>query len=849
MLHRMLTPDRPWPGPATGIVASGDEAWVLRPLPAPPAVIDVSSSFEAAPSGITVEHRGLVMVADAASHRLLIIDQLCQTQHALPFHNPAGVAALGDKLFVADPAKSCVRVMKLPTFEPRREIGGGLVRPVAVAVDGEGCVVVLDDSLARVVRFDADGTQDVVFDGLVAALASPQGVAVSENGSLFISDHTTQAVYRLATGTVAPERLKLPPGGPIRPRALAAHGGLVFAHDIEHGRIYAFDANTLDSIGAVPNWRAPVAAMAFDAAGDLLIKRDSGSSFERLPANTGCVTQGMLEGGPFDAGVGGDWERLTAKVERPKGTGARLFAFTSPDASTPPRASDWAELPSLDALLDREASPSASPPGLRRFLWLRVELESDLGLASPRLRQVAAFTRAPSYIDLLPRIYRRDDASSGFLERLLALARTTLVEADEAMAAVPRRFDPARAPTEQLDWLARCLAFVPQEGLDPAALRRLIARLPELYARRGTVAGLRDMAEVFAGVRPHVFEAHRARRVWQLGTTSLLGFDTALAAATPDGWVLPGDLPTDPAYAGLRADVFAGVEFDRLVARRSDRVIDIAADALAPEEQDGSGAAVKLDAFSVRWSGQIQPRFDEVYSFEVSPTRGVRLWVGGLPLIDTWHEGRVEAGLVTMRAPLQAGRWLPIVLEYRHPAAKQGSGERVRLAWSSRSQLNEVVPESALYAVLDIHAELRAEKAATDASGALMEVGQVVVGESRPQSASEFGAGLFADYAHLFTVVAPAGSCRDAGRREALRAVIEAEKPAHTDFHLCFAEPRMLLGLQSRLGVDSIVAQGPPPLRLDRSGLGSDSFLGGTVPGLALGIDTKITSTASGGQR
>ena len=88
-------------------------------------------------------------------------------------------------------------------------------------------------------------------------------------------------------------------------------------------------------------------------------------------------------------------------------------------------------------------------------------LESPLGLASPRLRQVAAQTRAPSYIDLLPRIYRRDDAPGGFLERLLALARTTLDEADAALAAVPRRFDPLRAPAEHLHWLASRLAFVP----------------------------------------------------------------------------------------------------------------------------------------------------------------------------------------------------------------------------------------------------------------------------------------------------------------------------------------------------------------------------------------------------
>jgi hypothetical protein len=104
-------------------------------------------------------------------------------------------------------------------------------------------------------------------------------------------------------------------------------------------------------------------------------------------------------------------------------------------------------------------------------------------------------------------------------------------------------------------------------------------------------------------------------------------------------------------------------------------------------------------------------------------------------------------------------------------------------------------------------------------------VGNSVVGESRPAPASDFGTALFDDFAHLFTVVAPAGSCCDVGKREALRALIEAEKPAHTDFNLCFAEPEMRVGNQARLGVDSIVAGEPAPMKLGATRLGADSFL------------------------
>ena len=80
------------------------------------------------------------------------------------------------------------------------------------------------------------------------------------------------------------------------------------------------------------------------------------------------------------------------------------------------------------------------------------------------------------------------------------------------------------------------------------------------------------------------------------------------------------------------------------------------------------------------------------------------------------------------------------------------------------------------------------------------------MGESRPQAAEDFGAPLSDDYAHLFTVMVHAAQVPLAAQRQALRDLIEAEKPAHTDFQLCLIEPRMRVGVQARVGIDSIVA-------------------------------------------
>ena len=60
------------------------------------------------------------------------------------------------------------------------------------------------------------------------------------------------------------------------------------------------------------------------------------------------------------------------------------------------------------------------------------------------------------------------------------------------------------------------------------------------------------------------------------------------------------------------------------------------------------------------------------------------------------------------------------------------------------------------------------------------------------------------------------GELRRAGALERVRATIEREKPAHTVYELCVIEPKMRVGVQSRVGIDSIVGQAQPPAVIGR---------------------------------
>jgi phage tail-like protein len=715
----------------------------------------------------------------------------------------------GDVLYLADTGNGRVLLLRIPALEICGEITLGLQRPTVLALDRQRRLYVLDlGTVPLIRRMLSDDCADTAFDRVMAThsqLTQPVSIALGEDDVLYVSERSTQQIHAFDTnGHSLGAFVATTPS--MQPGALACGAGMLFAADAASGQILVFDTASHARLGVVPRWRGAVAAMVCSPAGGLYVKPDGGDHYLRLPAGKGRVSSGMLEAGPFDAGVERDWERLAVEVEMPPGTRVSVMACVQAAQSPAPASSQWQTLPSLDALLDRVPGPATAAPGASRYLWLQVRMDSLDAVSSPRLHQVHAQTSGVSYLEQLPRIYRRDDASTRFLERFLALARSTLQDWDDEIDAIVRRFDPSTTPAEHLQWLAGCMAFVPPQGLEPTALRTLIARLPYLYERRGTASGLRDLAEIFTGIRIQIFEAYRQRHLWQLGETSLLGFDTALPAATPDGWVVPGELRTDPSYAGLRGDYYAGANFDRRVLQRTDASIDF-----------GNELTSISTPLTIRWSGQMQPRFDETYTFHVLPGQGVRLWVAGYPLIDTWKDAAPVRTSATLPEPLETGRWYPLVMELRH-----GSGSAAaRLEWSSRSQRREVVSNPWLYSVLDEHANL----ANTESPACFIEVGNSVLGESRPTPASDFGATLFDDFAHLFTVVAPAGSCCDAGKREALRALIEAEKPAHTDFNLCFTEPETRVGNQARLGVDSVVAGGPAPMKLGASQLGADSFL------------------------
>jgi uncharacterized repeat protein (TIGR03806 family) len=103
--------------------------------------------------------------------------------------------------------------------------------------------------------------------------------------------------------------------------------------------------------------------------------------------------------------------------------------------------------------------------------------------------------------------------------------------------------------------------------------------------------------------------------------------------------------------------------------------------------------SISVDHFITRWTGSVQPQFNETYTFYTTTDDGVRLWVNGRLLIDEWvDQGPTEwSGSITLAAHQRYN----IQMDYY----EDGGGAAASLSWSSPSTTKAIIPQTQLYAV------------------------------------------------------------------------------------------------------------------------------------------------------
>ncbi len=139
-------------------------------------------------------------------------------------------------------------------------------------------------------------------------------------------------------------------------------------------------------------------------------------------------------------------------------------------------------------------------------------------------------------------------------------------------------------------------------------------------------------------------------------------------------------------WANTTSEEFTNITFTNLPTLvRTDAVVNFNWDTAGPS------ASVGQTVFAARWTGSVQPQFDETYTFYATADDGVILYVNGQKLVNGWVD---EApATYTGSISLKAQELYNIEMEYY----QNGGGAVAELQWSSPSTPEEVIPETQIY--------------------------------------------------------------------------------------------------------------------------------------------------------
>ena len=171
--------------------------------------------------------------------------------------------------------------------------------------------------------------------------------------------------------------------------------------------------------------------------------------------------------------------------------------------------------------------------------------------------------------------------------------------------------------------------------------------------------------------------------------------------------------------------------------------------------------------------------------------------------------------------------WLDFELNERWPdgEARAHLAEAFRL-YGRRGTIEGLKRYLALYAGVNAHIEEPGQSATLWSLGETSTLGfttrlasghlggavvgaTATLGDSRLANLEPLGEMLFEDLAYRLYIHVYCADLRYPGALADLQAVVEREKPAHTVAHVHVIEPRMQVGLQARVGIDTIIASGP----------------------------------------
>jgi phage tail-like protein len=126
-----------------------------------------------------------------------------------------------------------------------------------------------------------------------------------------------------------------------------------------------------------------------------------------------------------------------------------------------------------------------------QYVWVSVKLVASSGATLPVLQRLDVLYPGLTLMQKLPAIYQRDEARpDSFLRNFVGVVEATTQDIDARVGSLGSKINPATAPVEWLDFVARWLGVPWDDGLSDTQKRTIVTRAPDLLKTRGTRAGI-----------------------------------------------------------------------------------------------------------------------------------------------------------------------------------------------------------------------------------------------------------------------------------------------------------------------------------------------------------------------
>jgi len=513
------------------------------------------------PRGVTVADDGRVLLADPAHNRILYYDNLSCDQSSenldtdvpCPFRllwqsvdaNPPNTISVGDgqldecgpdkaiahelfsgkdaygaydllqpadvlfspsgEIVVADTGHSRVLIYSWPDLRLRQSIEIPASAPVALAYDSRQRLYVADAANGKVWRINRLWQVDHYFYGADEQLISPGAVAIDSTDNVLILDQkTNQIVLLSSTGDVS-----------VIDPLTGSKGAEVFSLEFRVPPFRLTDDGLeypqLQKSRCEALYLKPV---KLDKSGYL-----AGSSLALMarPRSIRLPRSGIFYSQQLDnKQYASQWHRIVMQGEVSSTTAILVQTHTGDRSigDTEIVDLDWSETMLLSSGQPGDRLETLIQSGKGRYLHLRIELMGD-GSSTPLINNIQVFGPRLSSLSYLPRPYHQDPESVYFLDRFLSYFDTIQEENRFLINDFTRYLDPQGVPEGPfLEWLGSWFdwRFLAQW---PTDLRReMISSSIELYKKRGTLEGLKQMLQWHTGLKggqPEIIEHFRLR--------------------------------------------------------------------------------------------------------------------------------------------------------------------------------------------------------------------------------------------------------------------------------------------------------------------------------------------------